>query len=131
MTTLPQIRLGGRLKRPSWPVLAAIVLALAVAGMLALRGTWLGAPDPLAGGRLAPVTRGDLLATISATGTVEPRRQAELSFGSASGRVSSVLVDEGDMVAEGAELMSLDTRRLSAEVAAAQAIVHSCSPRFP
>jgi RND family efflux transporter MFP subunit len=77
--------------------------------------------DPLAGASTVAVTRGDLSLGVSATGSVEPRTQADLTFSSAGGRVGRVLVAEGDMVAARAPLVELDSRQLTAEVAAAQA----------
>jgi HlyD family secretion protein len=121
MTALPQSRFGGRLKRPSWPVIIAAVLVIALIVTLVLRSTAFRPADALEDGTLVPVTRGDLVASISATGKVEPRQQAELSFGGATGRVSEVLVAEGDIVTKDAELVRLDARRLAAEVTAAEA----------
>lgn len=123
MTTLPQSRFGGRLKRPPWPILVAAVLVIALIVTLVLRGTAFRAADPLQGGTPATVTRGELIASITATGKVEPRQQAELSFGGAAGRVSEVLVAEGDTVAKDAALVKLDARRLAAEVSAAEAVL--------
>ena len=121
MTSLPQSRFGGRLKRPSLPVMIAIVLGIAAIVALAARFATSGAADPLAGATPTAVARGPLVASITATGKVEPRRQAELSFAGATGRVSQVLVAEGDQVEQGAALVQLETRRLQAEVVAAQA----------
>ncbi|MBK9711377.1 MAG: efflux RND transporter periplasmic adaptor subunit [Kouleothrix sp.] len=123
MTTLSQSRFRGLLRRPPLPVIAAALLVIALVVTLVLRATTFRAADPLQGGTIAPVARGPLVASIAATGKVEPRQQAELSFGGATGRVSQVLVAEGDVVAQGAELLRLDTRRLAAEVTAAEAVL--------
>lgn len=121
MTTLPQSRFGGRLKRPSLPVIIAAVLVLALIATLLIR-TFAGrAADPLAGGTAATVARGPLVASIIATGKLEPSQTAALSFNGATGRVAEVLVAEGDAVAKDATLVQLDTRRLQAEFAAADA----------
>src|SRR5581483_9447658 len=121
MTTLPQSRFSGRWKRPSVPVVVAAVLLIALVATLLARLVGARAADPLQGGTTAQVTRGTLTLSVSATGKIEPRQQAALSFGDATGRVSEVLVAEGDQVAKGATLIKLDTRRLAAEVAAAEA----------
>lgn len=121
MTTLPQFRLTKYLKRPSLPVLIAIVLGLAALAALVLRLATNGAASPLATGTPTTVQRGPLAATITATGKVEPLRQAALSFGAANGRVRTVLVATGDVVAQDAVLVQLETRRLEAELAAAEA----------
>ncbi len=54
------------------------------------------------------------------TGTVSARRRAELSF-EGTGRVASVLVDDGDQVLEGASLAQLDVRQLTARRAEVEA----------
>lgn len=54
------------------------------------------------------------------TGTVSARRRAELSF-EGTGRVSSILVDDGDQVSEGAPLARLDVRQLRARRAEVEA----------
>jgi RND family efflux transporter MFP subunit len=111
----------GRFKRPSLPVIIAAVLLIALVATLVVRLVAARTADPLEGGTAAQVTRGPLVLSIAATGKIEPRQQAELSFGESTGRVSAVPVAEGDLVEQGAVLVQLDTRQLSAEVAAAQA----------
>lgn len=54
------------------------------------------------------------------TGTVSARRRAELSF-EGTGRVASILVDDGDRVLEGAPLAQLDVRQLRARRAEVEA----------
>lgn len=54
------------------------------------------------------------------TGTVSARRRAELSF-EGTGRVASILVDDGDGVLEGAPLAQLDVRQLRARRAEVEA----------
>jgi HlyD family secretion protein len=61
-----------------------------------------------------------LIATVNATGQIEPAQTVDLSFGSA-GRVSDVLVAVGDQVAQGAPLARLDDRDLRIRVAQAEA----------
>lgn len=121
MTTIPQPRLGGRFKRPPLPVIIAAVLVVAAIITFAIRFATSRTADPLAGGTAANVARGPLVASITATGKVEPRQQADLTFDSAGGRVAEVLVNEGDTVAKDAPLVQLETRRLDAEVAASEA----------
>lgn len=121
MTTLPQSRFKGRLARPPLPVIIAALLIIALIAVLVARNTIFQQADPLQGATQALVTRGALSASITATGKIEPRQQAALSFDDAGGRVSAVLVTEGDIVAKDAPLVQLETRRLSAEVAAANA----------
>jgi RND family efflux transporter MFP subunit len=59
-------------------------------------------------------------AVLSAAGTVRLRRETPLAFWTA-GRVASVAVREGDRVAAGAVLASLDTRTIDMDVTAARA----------
>ncbi|MBI2849685.1 MAG: efflux RND transporter periplasmic adaptor subunit [Chloroflexi bacterium] len=71
------------------------------------------------------VMRGDLVITVSGSGSIEITREADLSFGTA-GRIAELLVKEGDEVAEGDVLARLEADALAlalaqAEVAYAQA----------
>ena len=61
--------------------------------------------------------------TVTADGRVVPVRWAELTAPGAGGRVTEVLVEEGDVVAEGAALVRLDARLAETDVASAEAAV--------
>lgn len=100
---------------------------LALGGLLLLAlaaGLWLA----LGGGReretlrylAEPARRGPLTVTVTATGTVEPTNQVEISS-ELSGIVRSVAVDFNDRVRVGQPLAELDTDKLEAEVAHARA----------
>jgi HlyD family secretion protein len=69
---------------------------------------------------IVSVERGSINSTVSATGSIEPESQVDLSFRSA-GRVAQVLVNVGQPVAEGQLLAQLDTSDL--ELALEQANV--------
>ena len=69
---------------------------------------------------IAEATLGTYQTTVTATGTVEPSRQADLDF-AVSGRVIDVAVEPGDTVKAGAALARLDTAALDAELASAKA----------
>jgi HlyD family secretion protein len=96
------------------------------AGWYALRGG-----DSETAYRTAPVKRGDLLVSISATGTVEPEEVIDVgaqiagqivSFGKdAAGRT----VDYGSVVEEGTVLAKIDDSLYSADAAQAEAQVQS------
>lgn len=119
MTTVPQSRPGGRLRRPPLAVIIAGVLLLALGATFAVRAFSGARANPLADATVVPVTRGDLVLGVSATGQIEPRIQAELAF-PANGRVAEVLVAEGDAVRAGDALIILDNRQqLAARDAAA------------
>ena len=104
-------------------------LALAVVAVLAFAGSWFlarGTKD-ITSFRTVPVTRGDLLATISATGTVEPEELVDvgsqvagkiLSFGK---DVAGKMVDYGSMVEEGTILAQIDDALYAADVAQTKA----------
>jgi Multidrug resistance efflux pump len=100
-------------------VIIAAVLIIAVMVTLAVPRLT-GSADPLQGGTPITVTRETLIAGINATGRIEPRQEAALSF-TIPGRVAEVLVAEGDRVAAGTPLIRLDNREAMAQVASARA----------
>ena len=119
MTSVPQTQRKLRLPRLPVPVIIAAVLIIAVmVTLVAPRLT--GSADPLQGGTSITVTRETLIAGINATGRIEPRQEAALSF-TIPGRVAEVLVAEGDRVAAGTPLIRLDNREATAQVASARA----------
>jgi len=93
-----------------------------------------GGGDTERSGPTLTVARGTLVERAAASGTIAPDRQVEIRS-RASGEVLEVLVEEGDVVEEGALLVRLDTtdaarslrdaeatvRRLRAEVSASRA----------
>lgn len=68
------------------------------------------------------VSRGTYKSTVTATGTITPAKQADLSF-SSSGTVTAVAVEVGDTVKKGDLLAKIDTSALVAQRDAAQAQV--------
>lgn len=119
MTSVPQTQPKLRLPRLPVPVIIAVVLIVAaIVTLVAPRLT--GSADPLQGGTPITVTRDTLIAGINATGRIEPRREAALSF-TIPGRVAEVLVAEGDRVPVGTPLIRLDNREAVAQVASARA----------
>ncbi|MCU0592119.1 MAG: efflux RND transporter periplasmic adaptor subunit [Desulfobacterales bacterium] len=115
-------------RRVKGTVAGIIVLGIAGAGIAwyLLRGS-----DAAADFRTAVVKRGDLLVSISATGTVEPEEVIDVgaqiagqivSFGKdAAGRT----VDYGSVVEEGMVLAKIDDSLYSADAAQAEAQVQS------
>jgi RND family efflux transporter MFP subunit len=65
------------------------------------------------------VTRGDIVKTVLADGSLEMPNKAYLSFG-ATGTVTEVLVDEGDNVTKGQVLARLDAQSLNSSVKTAE-----------
>ena len=77
-------------------------------------------PDPLAGGTLYTVQRGEVLEVVEATGNLTPVRQATLSF-SIAGRLVEIHVSTGERVRAGQALAELDKGDLELQLAQAQA----------
>ena len=98
-------------------VLSGVVVVVAggVAAWLLLRPAE-AATEPV----VATATVGTQRQTVSATGTIEPAEQADLSF-AVSGEVTEVLVKEGDKVTSGQGLAKVDDTLLQAQLTAAQA----------
>jgi HlyD family secretion protein len=110
-----------------------VVIVVIVLGVLGAGAAWYlqGRNGPVMAYRTAPVKRGDLLVSISATGTVEPEEVIDvgaqiagqiMSFGKdAGGRT----VDYGSVVEAGTVLASIDDSLYSADAAQAEAQVRS------
>ena len=98
-----------------------IVILLAVGAV----GYWFfqqGSIEPAGvaeGVETVTVERGDIDATIDATGTVEPTAQVTLSFRT-GGMLGAVMVEEGDEVQEGDILAQLETAELELAVVQAE-----------
>lgn len=99
-----------------------IVIGLSVVGILALAGilSVTRAQDRGVEVRVQEVAARELVATITATGSVRARRQVNISS-DISGRVISLNVDEGDAVARGQVLLRIDPSQTEAAVARARA----------
>ena len=100
-------------RRWRWVVTGIVVLAVAAGGWL-----WLSSRSTsgTTAYTTAPVTRGDLTVTVTATGTVQPTNQVDISS-ERSGTVASVDADFNDHVAKGQTLATLVTDNLQAAVA--------------
>ena len=100
-------------------IIAAIIVAAAGLGYWFLQQ---GAVKPGAAAEdieSVTVERGDIEATVDATGSVEPEAQVTLSFRT-GGTLLSLTATEGDEVGEGEVLAELDTAELSLGVAQAR-----------
>lgn len=94
------------------------ILAVVVAGGLVWQLT---RPDSAtAQTQTVEVTKGTIQQTVTGSGTIEPRKQADLDF-AVSGRVTKVTVEPGDTVGKGDVLATLDTTSLDAALASAEA----------
>jgi len=115
MPSLPPLR-RLRAVRRRW-----LVLGLAV--VLAGAGAWYQlAPDPDSDATsiTATVSRGTYKSTVSATGTITPKKDVDLAFTS-SGTVTRVAVKAGDVVHQGDVLAKIDATALIAQRDAASA----------
>jgi RND family efflux transporter MFP subunit len=99
-----------------------VFFMLAAVPALAAGGWWLLHGREATAVRTIRAAKGEITATLSATGKVVSRQEAQISAALAA-RVQAVLVQEGDRVAAGAVLALLDDRELGQRVAAAQAAV--------
>ncbi len=75
-----------------------------------------------------PVARGDLTVEVTATGTLQPLTQVEVST-ELSGVVRDVPVEENQRVAKGDVLARLDTSRIEAQIARAKASVQAAQAK--
>jgi HlyD family secretion protein len=103
------------------------VIALAVLAVLVLVGYLACGSRTPAGFRTVPVQRGDLLATISATGTVEPEEVVDIGA-QVAGRIVSFgqdrngeEIDYGSFVEAGMVLARIDDALYAADAASAKA----------
>lgn len=76
-----------------------------------------------------PVTRGRLLVTVTANGTLQPTNKVDIGS-ELSGTVARVLVDVNDRVAKGQLLAELDTSKLTDQVARSRAAVAVAQARL-
>jgi RND family efflux transporter MFP subunit len=108
-----------RAVRRRWWVITLVVVVAAVAG----GWTWMARGDEPSAQRItATVARGTYKTTVSATGTITPKRDEDLTF-SSSGVVTRVAVSVGDKVRKGDVLATIDTTSLQAQLDAAEAQV--------
>src|SRR3979411_84256 len=103
---------GGLGLRPILLVLLALAV-IAGASVVVYQRFFAPAP-PAAVGQIVPVQRGNVAATVSATGSVVATKQAKLVFAN-SGRIKDILVNVGDQVTAGQPLARLrsDTHQVN------------------
>lgn len=106
-----------RMRRIAFIALAALVAA-AFAWWLFGRG------EDAPGFATAPVQRGDLRVTVSATGNLQPTNEVEVGS-ELSGLVTEVTVDNNDRVTRNQVLARLDTSRLADTIAQGKAALQS------
>jgi len=116
---------GRRGRRWIWLAIAGVAAPL-VAGVCTARS---GARAAAARFRTEPVTRGELVVKVTATGKLQPLNEVDVGS-EVSGLVESVFVDDNDYVKKGQVLARLDVSKLrdavvnaSATLASAEAVV--------
>ena len=109
---------GRLLSRPR----IALAVVLVVVACVAVVAWMLTRPASPAGTttRVVPVVRTTLSQTLSASGTIEPKKSTTLSF-SAPGQVIAVDAQAGERVVKGQPLASMDSPTLKAQAAQAEA----------
>lgn len=115
----------GKAQRRRWPWLVALALA---AGAGVALWQWSAAAPVETAYRTAEVKPGALTVEVSATGTLQPLTQVEVSS-ELSGVVRSVSVEENQRVARGDVLAELDTTRILAQIDRAEANVAAAEAR--
>lgn len=108
------------------------LLALSALAVLGMAGAYAyvslaGQPAPVVYAT-APAERGALTVEVSATGTLQPLTQVEISS-ELSGVVRQVFVGENERVAAGDLLAELDTTRIEAQIERAEANVAASAAR--
>lgn len=106
-----------RLRRWRLPLIIVVVAAAAAALFLLWRDGSSGSGVHYV---TEPVTKGNLTVTVTATGTVQPTNEVEVSS-ELSGIVRTVLVDYNSAVKTGQTLAELDTDKLKASVDSSKA----------
>ncbi|MEW5756765.1 MAG: efflux RND transporter periplasmic adaptor subunit [Pseudomonadota bacterium] len=105
-------------------IIAAVLLALGAAAYLFMRDEGKGAPTFVT----APVERGDLTITVTATGTLAPVNQVDVGS-EISGTIESVAVDFNDRVKRGQVLARINTDEQRARVVQSQAALEVARAR--
>ncbi|MDY0397961.1 MAG: efflux RND transporter periplasmic adaptor subunit [Desulfuromonas thiophila] len=100
-------------RRSLWRRPLTLLVSVIILLTLALTLSRQQSADPALSFETAPVTRGTLQVTVTATGTLEPTNQVDVGS-ELSGIIEQVLVDDNDRVQVGQELARLDTSRLQA-----------------
>jgi HlyD family secretion protein len=118
-------RAGHRFRRRVAGLAVAVLLALGGAGYFLL-GSHAGNSGPRY--ETETVARGNLVVTVSATGTLEPTNQVEVGS-ELSGLVEAVFVDDNDRVKAGQELARLDVSKLHDQIARSEAALASAEAR--
>ncbi|HBY98658.1 MAG: efflux RND transporter periplasmic adaptor subunit [Ardenticatenaceae bacterium] len=108
--------------------IAVLVIAL-LGGITYVSYQRFAGPPSAVAGEQVTVKRGEISATVSATGGVEPVRQVTLTF-RAPGKIVAIPVQEGQQLATGTVLARLDTTDLQFAVDQAEANLAAAEARL-
>lgn len=109
-----------------WALSGLVVLALGGAALWSLGGAnAVGEVSYIT----APVSRGDLTVSVTATGTLQPTTRVDVSS-ELAGTLATVEVDFNDSISVGQVLARLDTSKIAAQVANAEAQAASARARL-
>ncbi|MDH4036606.1 MAG: efflux RND transporter periplasmic adaptor subunit [Candidatus Krumholzibacteria bacterium] len=107
-------------RKPLWIGAAAVVVLGGVAGIMAFRD----GGDKALTVQTARVERQKIVQKVNGTGTIQPRTQVKISA-DVSGKITRLVVVEGQWVEKGTLLLELDRTRFLAAVESAEANVSS------
>src|SRR5258706_10907734 len=118
-------RLGLELRpRRFWTRGRALLAGLVVLALAAGIAVYVWRSDRPTAYVTASVTRGPLIVTVNATGTLQPQDQVEVGA-EISGRVDAVKVDFNDPVTKGQVIAIINTDQIRAQLAQAQAALNA------
>lgn len=107
-------------KRKKWGLIGGGVLVIAIIGVTTAAKNRNKAAEV----RIEPVERRDLVASVTASGQVQPHTKVDLSA-DITGRIVRLAVKEGDMVTRGQFLLEIDPSQFKASAERAAAAVAS------
>jgi HlyD family secretion protein len=108
-------------RRAKWSLIIGLVVVVG-GGIFALTAAKRGGKETEV--RLEPVGKRDLVATVTASGTIEPKTKVDVSA-DITGRIVRIGVKEGDWVEKGAFLIQIDPAQYEAAVKRGEALVAS------
>ena len=117
-----------KLNKTTFIVIGIIVIAVIIALAIAIP-RMMTTDVSVKNADIVTVRRGTLTATVNATGSISPLREAQLGFNT-SGSLIKLDVKQGDMVKSGQVLASLDTRELELQLAQSEASLASAQARL-
>lgn len=103
----------------------ALALALVGAGAVAVATLSNAGTEPTLTGRTAPVARGTLTQTVTASGNVQSATSVAVQLNGSGGTVTAVYVLEGQHVTKGQQLLKIDDRAARRSLATAEASLES------